>query len=76
MAQDLGNGKPLWTAEETAKILACSVQHVLRLALLGEIPAVDLAPPRSRHRMWRFRPDALTSWINERERGSLSGRRR
>ena len=58
----------LWTAEETAKVLSCSVSHVLRMALLGQIPAVDLAASNAKHRMWRFRPESIREWIQRRER--------
>ena len=49
----------LWTAEETAKFLSCSVQHVLRLAILKTLPGIDLSPPGAKQRMWRFRPKAV-----------------
>jgi len=62
----------LLTAKEAAKILACSQQHVLRLAILGILPAIDLAPPKSKQRMWRFRRDTLTAWLDENE-GRNSG---
>lgn len=58
----------LWTAEQTAEYLSCSVQHALRLAILGVIPAIDLAPPKSRNRMWRFKSDSIRTWVREREK--------
>lgn len=58
---------PLWTARETAKTLACSQQHVLRLAVIGAIPAINIAPPGAKQNMWRFRPNSIIRWVKERE---------
>ena len=73
MLQETEIRETLWTAQRTAKILSCSVQHVLRMAVLGMLPAIDLSPPGSRQRMWRFRPEAVEAWLAERER---SGKRK
>ena len=67
MTQDIPDFQTLWTAEKTAKFLSCSVPHVLRLAILGEIPAIDLAPPGSKQRMWRFHQDSIMKWMHQRE---------
>ncbi len=65
---DMENDR-LLNAKQTADYLSCSVQHVLRLAVLRQIPAVDLASSDARQRMWRFREQALEQWIRERENG-------
>jgi hypothetical protein len=37
------------------------------MALLGLIPAVDLAPPKSKQRMWRFRRESVLDWLDGKE---------
>ena len=76
MSEERHDIQKLWTAEETAKLLSCSVQHVHRLALLKQIPAIDLAPPNSKQRMWRFRPESVMQWIQEREKHRTLTRRK
>lgn len=63
----LDGERRLWTARETAEALACSPQHVLRLAVTGAIPAINIAPPGAKQNMWRFRPESITRWVRERE---------
>jgi hypothetical protein len=64
--------EPLWTAEKAAEVLCCSVQHVLRLAILGEIPAIDLSAPGAKQHMWRFRAEAVGRWLAEKERSKVA----
>jgi hypothetical protein len=59
----------LWTAQQTAEFLACSMQHVLRLAVTGALPAISLAPLGSKKQMWRFDPRAVRAWVKARQNG-------
>lgn len=68
METDTDQEDNLWTAEEIAKVLSCSVQHVLRLAILGDIPAIDLALPGAKQHMWRFEPQSIRDWFKDRQR--------
>jgi hypothetical protein len=54
-------------ASRSRRCLPSLPQHVLRLAVTGGIPAIDLAPPSSRKRLWRFDPQSLQRWLRERE---------
>jgi hypothetical protein len=72
MHQDSSHIQDLWTAEKAAEVLCCSIQHVLRLAILGEIPAIDLAAPGAKQHMWRFRPEAVGKWLAEKERSKVA----
>jgi excisionase family DNA binding protein len=61
--------EPLLTAAQIAELLNCSDHHVMRMALLGSIPAIDLAPAKSKQRMWRFRKESVLEWLEEKEQG-------
>lgn len=58
----------LLTPKQTAQLLSCSPQHVLRMAARRAIPAIDLAASASRQRMWRFRRGTVLTWIREKEK--------
>lgn len=50
-------GKPVWTADEVAAFIKCSVSYVYKSAERGELPCVRVG------RMLRFRPDAVRALV-------------
>ena len=55
----------MWTAEDVALYLSCSTKHVLRLAILGQIPAHNIATNGKRQATWRFEPGEVRGWFRQ-----------
>ena len=49
--------EPLITAEQAAEILNCSSKTVKRMAVRGQIPAMQIG------NRWRFRASLLDEWM-------------
>ncbi len=58
----------LLTPAETGGRLRCSDDSVYRLVALGELPAVDIAPPGSKRSKTRIREDDLQRYIDKQTR--------
>ena len=50
----------LWTANDVARFLQCSLQHVYNLVWRGEIPYVKIGG------LLRFKPENIRMWLEER----------
>lgn len=52
-----GTFEPLWTPTDAASFLRLHEKTVIKMARLGQIPAIRLG------KHWRFRATDLTSWV-------------
>jgi excisionase family DNA binding protein len=61
--------KKLLSIDAVAEYLDISRQTATRMILEGALPAILLRSGR-RKKVWRVRPEALESWLKEREGGT------
>lgn len=63
----------LLTATQVATLLQVSTKHVLKLTVVGILPALNVADPKSSKNAWRFRASSILAWVNEREQPGTRG---